>query len=167
MSAAGPDRRRLVIWAAFRPLESPWAGGPAGSATRSTTTASRRTGRCAPPCPRMRTPTSSSSRASAASRDKPSAIARDRLSAAGPGHACRGRHRRRSSPTRPTTCAHRAFFGGLWRWALRRKLDGPALAGMIINVRNAFQVWVSVDHRYGPIYSRPPPGLFLPRAVAL
>ena len=46
------------------------------------------------------------------------------------------------------------FFGGLWRWALRRKLDGPALAGMIINVRNAFQVWVSVDHRYGPIYNQ-------------
>ncbi|MEZ4716148.1 MAG: hypothetical protein R2851_08675 [Caldilineaceae bacterium] len=25
---------------------------------------------------------------------------------------------------------------------------------MIINVRNAFQVWVSVDHRYGPIYNQ-------------
>ena len=46
------------------------------------------------------------------------------------------------------------FFGRIWRWALRRKLDGPALAGMIINVRNAFQVWVSVDHRYGPLYNQ-------------
>ncbi len=46
------------------------------------------------------------------------------------------------------------FFGRLWRWALRRKLDGPALAGMLINVRNTFQCLISLDHRYGPIYNQ-------------
>ncbi len=46
------------------------------------------------------------------------------------------------------------FFARIWRWALRRKLDGPAMAGNIINIRNAFQVWVSADNRYGPIYNQ-------------
>ncbi len=46
------------------------------------------------------------------------------------------------------------FFARIWRWALRRKLDGPAMAGNLINIRNAFQVWVSADNRYGPIYNQ-------------
>lgn len=46
------------------------------------------------------------------------------------------------------------LFGKLWRWALRRKMDGPALAGLLINVRNIFQVWMSADHRYGPLYNQ-------------
>lgn len=46
------------------------------------------------------------------------------------------------------------IIGGIWRWALRRKLDGPQLAGLLINIRNIFQVWVSVDHRYGPLYNQ-------------
>jgi len=46
------------------------------------------------------------------------------------------------------------FFARLWRWALRCKLDGPALAGYLINVRNIWQVLVSVDRRYGPIYNQ-------------
>ena len=46
------------------------------------------------------------------------------------------------------------FFARLWRWALRCKLDGPAVAGYLINVRNIWQVLVSVDRRYGPIYNQ-------------
>lgn len=45
-------------------------------------------------------------------------------------------------------------FARLWRWALRNKLDGRALAGYLINIRNIFQVLISADHRYGPIYNQ-------------
>ncbi len=47
-------------------------------------------------------------------------------------------------------------FGGFWRWALRMKLSRRALAntaGMVINLRNLWQVAVSADRRYGPIYN--------------
>ena len=46
------------------------------------------------------------------------------------------------------------FFAGLWRFALRRKLGGPSLAGYLINIRNILQVAISGDHRYGPIYNQ-------------
>jgi hypothetical protein len=46
------------------------------------------------------------------------------------------------------------FFARFWRWALRRKLDGPKLAGNLINIRNIWQVCVSADNRYGPIYNQ-------------
>ncbi|MBP7964912.1 MAG: hypothetical protein KBG20_10810 [Caldilineaceae bacterium] len=49
------------------------------------------------------------------------------------------------------------FFASLWRWALRRKLSGRRLegfAGMLINARNIFQVTMSADKRYGPIYNQ-------------
>ncbi len=49
------------------------------------------------------------------------------------------------------------FFASLWRWALRRKLSGHRLegfAGMLINARNIFQVTMSADKRYGPIYNQ-------------
>jgi hypothetical protein len=46
------------------------------------------------------------------------------------------------------------FFWWIWRWALRRKLNGPQLAGYLINVRNIWQVAVSLDKRYGPIYNQ-------------
>lgn len=46
------------------------------------------------------------------------------------------------------------FFARLWRWALRRKLDGPHLAGYLINIRNIWQVCISADNRYGPIYNQ-------------
>jgi hypothetical protein len=45
-------------------------------------------------------------------------------------------------------------FARLWRWALRQKLEGPALAGSLINVRNAWQVAVASDSRYAPLYHR-------------
>ena len=47
-------------------------------------------------------------------------------------------------------------FARFWRWALRMKLSRRALAnvaGMVINLRNLWQVAVSADRRYGPIYN--------------
>jgi hypothetical protein len=46
------------------------------------------------------------------------------------------------------------FFARLWRWALRRKLNGPVLAGYLINVRNIWQLMISADRRYGPMYNQ-------------
>lgn len=45
-------------------------------------------------------------------------------------------------------------FARFWRWALKRKLNGPGLAGFLINLRNLWQVAVSADSRYGPIYNQ-------------
>ncbi|MCB9118859.1 MAG: hypothetical protein M9936_32055 [Caldilinea sp.] len=46
------------------------------------------------------------------------------------------------------------IFARLWQWALRRKLEGPALAGYLINTRNMLQVAIAADKRYGPIYNQ-------------
>ena len=46
------------------------------------------------------------------------------------------------------------FFARMWRWALRRKLNGPILAGYLINVRNIWQLLISADHRYGPMFNQ-------------
>jgi hypothetical protein len=46
------------------------------------------------------------------------------------------------------------FFARLWRWALRRKLNGPVLAGYLINIRNIWQLMISADKRYGPMYNQ-------------
>lgn len=46
------------------------------------------------------------------------------------------------------------FFAWFWRFALRLKLSRLAVAGFIINLRNLFQVAVSADRRYGPIYNQ-------------
>ncbi len=46
------------------------------------------------------------------------------------------------------------FFAWFWRWAFQRKLQGPGLAGFLINIRNFWQVAVSADSRYGPIYNQ-------------
>lgn len=46
------------------------------------------------------------------------------------------------------------IFAKFWRWALKRKLSGPGLAGALINFRNVWQVAVSADSRYGPIYNQ-------------
>lgn len=48
-------------------------------------------------------------------------------------------------------------FSWFWRWALAAKLSRRRLvgiAGMLINMRNAWQVAVSADRRYGPIYNQ-------------
>ncbi len=49
------------------------------------------------------------------------------------------------------------FFAAIWRWALRRKLSPnrlERLAGYLINIRNIWQIAISVDKRYGPIYNQ-------------
>lgn len=46
------------------------------------------------------------------------------------------------------------FFARVWRWALQRKLHGPQLAGYLINVRNIWQILISADRRYGPMYNQ-------------
>lgn len=46
------------------------------------------------------------------------------------------------------------IFAGMWQWALRRKIEGPALAGYLINTRNMLQVAIAADKRYGPIYNQ-------------
>jgi len=60
------------------------------------------------------------------------------------------------------------IFARFWRWALagkmsRRQLAG--VAGMLINLRNAWQVAVSADRRYGPMYDEGTADLIL-RALA-
>lgn len=45
-------------------------------------------------------------------------------------------------------------FARFWQWALRRKIDGPRLAGYLINIRNILQVLISADKRYGPLYNQ-------------
>jgi pimeloyl-ACP methyl ester carboxylesterase len=48
-------------------------------------------------------------------------------------------------------------FAWFWRWALSMKLSRRTLAGiagMVINLRNLWQVAVSADRRYGPLYNQ-------------
>ncbi len=46
------------------------------------------------------------------------------------------------------------FFAWFWRIALKLKFSRLAFAGFIINFRNVWQVMVSADKRYGPIYNQ-------------
>ena len=46
------------------------------------------------------------------------------------------------------------FFARLWRLALRSKLHGPHIIGYLINVRNLWQVLISADKRYGPMFNQ-------------
>jgi len=46
------------------------------------------------------------------------------------------------------------FFARIWRWSLRRKINGPRLMGNLINLRNIWQILVSADRRYGPIFNQ-------------
>lgn len=46
-------------------------------------------------------------------------------------------------------------FDRLWRWVQKMKLMGRAtILAILINMRNVFQVMVSADHRYGPIFNQ-------------
>ncbi|MGL4608751.1 MAG: hypothetical protein ACRCYY_03560 [Trueperaceae bacterium] len=57
-----------------------------------------------------------------------------------------------SVTNRPLTSARP--LARFWRWAKQRKLGNTKdLIGFSINVRNMFQVLVSADSRYGPIYN--------------
>jgi len=46
------------------------------------------------------------------------------------------------------------FFAWFWKTALKLKMNRLSLAGLVINIRNIFQVAVSADSRYGPIYNQ-------------
>jgi len=46
------------------------------------------------------------------------------------------------------------FFSWFWRLVLNLKLSRFGVAGIIINLRNIFQVAVSADRRYGPLYNQ-------------
>ncbi|CAA9367703.1 MAG: hypothetical protein AVDCRST_MAG93-8116 [uncultured Chloroflexia bacterium] len=45
------------------------------------------------------------------------------------------------------------LFARVWRWVLARRLSGESLVGALINARNVWQVIVSADKRYGPMYN--------------
>ena len=53
---------------------------------------------------------------------------------------------------RPLITGQRVFTW-LWRLVLAWRLNGTKLLPAILNLRNLFQVLVSADHRYGPLYS--------------
>ena len=53
---------------------------------------------------------------------------------------------------RPLT-GHRVF-AWFWRWIVRTKISGAGAARFLINIRNLWQVAVSADSRYGPIYNQ-------------
>jgi hypothetical protein len=53
---------------------------------------------------------------------------------------------------RPLLTGQRVF-AWLWRRVLDWRLSGTRLLPAILNLRNLFQVLVSADHRYGPLYS--------------
>ena len=53
---------------------------------------------------------------------------------------------------RPLLTGQRAF-AWLWRRVLEWRLNGTKLLPALLNLRNLFQVLVSADHRYGPLYS--------------
>ncbi len=58
----------------------------------------------------------------------------------------------------PYSITHRALtgqrvFAWFWRYVFRRKTEGSPV-GFLINLRNLFQVLVSADSRYGPIYNQ-------------
>lgn len=45
------------------------------------------------------------------------------------------------------------LFASVWRWVLARRLSGESVVGAFINARNLWQVVVSADRRYGPMYN--------------
>jgi hypothetical protein len=45
------------------------------------------------------------------------------------------------------------LFARVWRWVLARRLSGESAVGALINARNVWQVIVSADRRYGPMYN--------------
>ncbi|MHA7871705.1 MAG: hypothetical protein ACX939_05080 [Hyphococcus sp.] len=59
------------------------------------------------------------------------------------------------SPAGAGLTAATRFFDRLWRRIQKLKLQGRGqMLSALINFRNVFQVMISADHRYGPIYNR-------------
>lgn len=45
-------------------------------------------------------------------------------------------------------------FSRLWRWVEKLRLKNPnSVLSLIVNLRNTFQLFVSADRRYGPVYN--------------
>ncbi|MEM8630006.1 MAG: hypothetical protein AAGF74_02100 [Pseudomonadota bacterium] len=53
---------------------------------------------------------------------------------------------------RPLLTGQRVF-SGFWRLVGRMRAEGSGLLGIVLNLRNLYQVMVSADSRYGPLYS--------------
>jgi len=54
----------------------------------------------------------------------------------------------------PLLASPRAFER-IWRWVQKVKLEGrQTILSILINMRNVFQVMISADHRYGPIFNQ-------------
>lgn len=59
------------------------------------------------------------------------------------------------SPAGLPLLAGTRFFDRLWRRIQKFKLEGRGtILSILINFRNVFQVMISADHRYGPIFNR-------------
>lgn len=59
------------------------------------------------------------------------------------------------SPAGMPLLASPRLFDKLWRWIQKHDLQGRrTLLRSLINIRNIYQVMVSADHRYGPIFSQ-------------
>ena len=59
------------------------------------------------------------------------------------------------SPAGLPLLASPRLFDRLWRWVQKAKLQGRAtILAALINMRNVFQVLISADHRYGPIFNQ-------------
>lgn len=53
----------------------------------------------------------------------------------------------------PLSAAPR-MFDDFWRWLQQRKISGrQSMLEILINIRNVFQVMISADHRYGPMFN--------------
>ena len=64
-----------------------------------------------------------------------------------------------SVTNRPLTAQR--IFARVWRWVLACRLNGRAVIGFMINLRNLWQVVISADRRYGPLYNEGSPELIL------
>lgn len=59
------------------------------------------------------------------------------------------------SPSGSALIAGPRIFDRFWRGLQKIRLEGRrAFLGVLINLRNVFQVMVSADHRYGPIFNQ-------------
>ena len=59
------------------------------------------------------------------------------------------------SPSGNHLIADPRTFERFWRWLQKLKLQGRrSILSVLINFRNLYQVMISADHRYGPIYNQ-------------
>ena len=139
---------------ALAPMESLgwWAGwlGPDPEHEPQPAACPRRRRRRRPPASSSSSPASARSPATSCCRRETAFL--DRLQAALP-EARIVRDVFPYAPSgRPLITGQRVFTW-LWRRVLDWRLNGTRLLPALLNLRNLFQVLVSADHRYGPLYS--------------